>query len=553
MDCRKKTRARWLLSAASISLAGLAHAAPPNAGQTLQNIEAARPTLPTHADPAVEIQQPRPAPTADGGIKIPVSSFSITGSKVYSAQELQPLVAEGVGPNLTLSEIEALVARITQHYRSNGFLVAYAYLPAQDIQNGKIEIAVLEGNYGAVVVRNEGVLASGKLNIAAGEAVNIAPLERNLLLLADTPGVEVKSTLRPGASVGTSDLLVEVTPGKRISGSIDLDNYGNNFTGQNRLGATVNFNNLTGYGDVLSFRGLTGGSDMNYGRISYQLPVNNDGTKIGIAYSDMAYKLGKEFSSLDANGNAQIGTLFASHPIIRSRLSNLNAQLSVDEKRIEDRIDSTDSVVKKTAQVWNLGLSGDHRDSMGGGGINSFSATLSFGTVNINSPVAKAIDDLTAKIDGHYGKLFLNALRLQSITDATSLFVSYTGQFASNNLDSSEKFSLGGAFGVRAYPNGEAPADTAQLITVELRHNLPAGFQLVGFVDTARAKLIEDRWALATADNQRNLSGAGLGLNWVHPEGFSVTAFYAHKLGHEKATSDTDHSGRFWIQAVKSL
>jgi hemolysin activation/secretion protein len=509
--------------------------------------------LPTHADPAVEIQQPRPAPSADGGIKIPVSSFSVTGNKVYSTQELQSMVAEGVGQNLTLAEIELLAARITQHYRSNGFLLAYAYLPAQDIQNGKVEIAVLEGSYGAVVVQNEGTLASGKLNIASGETVNIAPLERNLLLLADTPGVEVRSTLRPGASVGTSDLLVEVTPGKRVSGSVDLDNYGNTYTGQERLGATVNLNNPSGYGDVLSFRGLTGGSGMNYGRISYQLPVNSDGTRVGIAYSDMAYKLGKEYSILDANGNAQIATLFASHPIIRSRQRNLNAQISVDAKHIEDRIDSADVAVKKTAQVWNLGLTGDHRDGMGGGGINSYSATLSFGKVNIDSPTAKAIDDLTAKIDGHYSKLYVNALRLQSITDATSLFVSYTGQFASSNLDSSEKFSLGGAFGVRAYPNGEAPADTAQLITAELRHNLPAGFQLVGFVDTARAKLIEDRWASATGDNQRTLSGVGLGLNWMHPEWFALTAFYAHKLGNEKATSDTDRSGRFWVQAVKSF
>jgi hemolysin activation/secretion protein len=402
-------------------------------------------------------------------------------------------------------------------------------------------------------VSNAGTLSSVPVTVASGEVVAMDSLERNLLLLSDTPGVEVKSTLRPGASVGTSDLVIDVTPGKLISGSFDLDNYGNRFTGTNRLGATVNFNNPTGLGDVFSVRGVTSGSLMNYGRLSYQLPVNAYGTKLGAAYSDSAYRLGKNFAVLDSHGDAQIGTLFASHPIIRSRLTNLNAQLSLDEKRMEDRIDSADTITRKSVQVWNLGLSGDHRDGLGGGGITAFTATLSLGNLDINSALAKAIDDLTAKTDGHYGKLYFNALRLQTLTEDMNLYLAYTGQFASQNLDSSEKFSLGGTYGVRAYPTGEASADEAHLLTAELQYKLSAGFQMVGFIDTGRAKLNEDRWVLATGRNTRTLSDWGLGLNWSHPDGYTVKAFYAHKIGNAEATSDNDKTERFWIQAVKSF
>jgi hemolysin activation/secretion protein len=528
-------------------------AAPPDAGSTVQSIESQRPEIPQQIKPNVEIQQPRPVAAPDSGIKIPVSSFNISGNSIYSADALQTLIQDGLGKELTLAEIEALAGRITQHYRSNGYLLAQAYLPAQDIRDGKVEIAVLEGKYGNINVSNAGALSSVPITVTSGEVVALDSLERNLLLLSDTPGVEVKSTLRPGASVGTSDLVIDVTPGKLITGSVDLDNYGNRFTGQERLGTTINLNNPLGLGDLLNLRAQTGGSGLNYGRLSYQLPVNAYGTKVGAAYSDTGYRLGKNFAVLDSHGDAQIGTLFVAHPIIRSRITNLNVQVGLDDKRMEDRVDSTDIITRKAVQVWNLGLSGDHRDGLWGGGISTFSATLSFGNLDIKSPLAKAIDDLTAKTDGGYNKFSLNLLRLQSLTDDTSLYLAYTGQVAGQNLDSSEKFSLGGAYGVRAYPQGEASADEAHLITAELRHTLPAGFQLVGFLDTGRAKLNEDRWPAATGQNTRTLSDWGLGLNWSHPEGYVVKAFYAHKIGNADATSDNDKTERFWIQAVKSF
>lgn len=75
-----------------------------------------------------------------------------------------------------------------------------------------VKIAVLEGRYGEVRVDNPvGLGGSALAPLAAlktGDAVQGQPLERSLLLLQDTPGVEVKSTLRPGASTGTTDLLV---------------------------------------------------------------------------------------------------------------------------------------------------------------------------------------------------------------------------------------------------------------------------------------------------------------------------------------------------------
>jgi len=148
-----------------------------------------------------------------------------------------------------------MATRISDYYHANGYFVAQAYLPPQDIKNGIVEIAVLDGQYGKVPLNNKTRLSDRIANnllggLNSGDPVMSDPLETRLLLLSDVPGVNVKSTLVPGADVGTSDLLVDLTPGKSVTGSVDADNAGNRYTGEYRLGATVNLNNPTGNGDV---------------------------------------------------------------------------------------------------------------------------------------------------------------------------------------------------------------------------------------------------------------------------------------------------------------
>src|SRR5262249_61111880 len=101
-------------------------------------------------------------------------------------------------------------------------------------------------------------------------------------------------------------------------------------------------------------------------------------------------------------------------------------------------------------------LNGDARDSLWGSGITVSSLGYSDGKVDIKTATTLAIDDVTAQTNGHFSKWNASALRLQSLGQRLSAFVSLSGQKADKNLDSSEKFFLGGAYGVRAYPTGEA-------------------------------------------------------------------------------------------------
>ena len=212
-------------------------------------------------------------------------------------------------------------------------------------------------------------------------------------------------------------------------------------------------------------------------------------------------------------------------------------------------------------------LFGNAFDRFGGGGLNSFSLAFHAGHLDLTDiTAAQAADAAGPRSAGEFFRGTYSLARLQRLTGRLSLFGSVRGQVAGGNLDSSQKFILGGPTGVRAYPVGEASGDEGHALTVETRYDLPwtpAGHtvQLVGFLDTGWIHLHKDPWtgavASATGRNDYWLSGGGIGVSLARMERYAIRASYAHEIGDNPgrtaAGNDGDNlerDGRFWIQAV---
>ena len=448
--------------------------------------------------------------------------------------------------------------KITSFYNRKGYFVAQAYLPVQRIEGGTVRIAVLEGFYDKVGLRNRTRLSErvawGVLDgLGDGDPIASAPLERRLLLLSDIPGVAVSSTLAPGGAVGTSDLEVSLRPTPLISGDLEADDGGDRYTGSYRGGGTLNINNPLGLGDLATVRVLTSGSGLTYVRAAYQLEVGD--ATVGAAYTHFQYHLGKEFAALDASGTEDIGSLYASYPLVRTRDNNLYALADVDERSFDDDIGQTAFHANRRDAVLTIGLNGNHHDNLWGGGWDVFSVAASGGDLDLRTETVRALDATTARTNGDYGKLAFMADRLQTIDGPFSLYGEIRGQLASKNLDISEKMELGGAYGVRAYPEGEGYGDEGYIATVEGRYLLPGfapGFpgrvQLIGFFDTGSVRLEENPYV--AGPNTLTRSGAGVGATWAANNNFQIKASYAWRLT-GPATSAPDRSGQFWFEIVK--
>lgn len=530
----------------------------PDAGQTVRELERPNPAtqVPPKDAPHLTVMPERPAMSAADDARIAVRAFSITGATSFSDAELTSLLAEWTGRELSLAELQAAAARITRFYRERGFPVARAYVPAQTLDGGTVEIAVLEGRLGTIELRNASRVSDAQVQALLGqarpgEAIRTQNVERGLLLLGETPGIaRADAALQPGASVGLSNLVVALEPAAPVSGAIDIDTNGNRYTGAHRFGGTMYLNSPLRLGDQFTARAVISDEQLYYGRVAYRVPVGGSGLAIGAGYSDSRYELGGSFAPLDVHGSAHIATAFASYPLLRSPRFSLTAALSYDYKTLQDKVGSVGGVIDKSVRAITAGLVGNGQ--AGSTGYN-FSLSYTGGRLDIESAEARAADALSARSQGDYGKLAYAASALTALGGPWSVYGGINGQFSNKNLDSSEKFSLGGADGVRAYPQGEAPADEGYVLSAELRYALNAGtagaMQLAAFLD--HGGIHTNHNPFAAGDNTRRLSAAGLAWNWNAPGSILVRLALAWRAGSTLPTAGADRSPRTWLQAVK--
>lgn len=538
---------------------GLAPAAaqvpPPDAGRIQEQLRIPEPPR-TPAAPQIRIEPPR----GEAKVETPpffVASFRVRAATVFSEEELLRVLG---APNraMTLQEVQALVERITELYRSRGYIVARALIPAQDVRDGVVEVRVVEGRYERIDIANASEISEARIRGLLGgvreDAVVHGPtLERAVLLLSELAGIQPKATLEPGAQAGYTNLLLEIAPTRATEFDAGLDNGGSRFTGRYRLSAGAALNSPFKIGDRASARLITSGDRLLSVRLGYEAPLGSSGLR-GNAYAyETPYELGEEFAALDASGSARGvgGALF--YPLLRSSERNFRIQGGGEARKLEDRIGSFDIVNEKSVRVLQLGGGGDFRDAFVDGGITAFQALATLGRLSLNTAALAETDAATAGTQGDFYKILLSAQRLQRITAALRLTLSYTAQLAADNLDSSEKFSVGGPTGVRAYPPGEAAGDDVHFAQGELHYN--AGSWLGGqltpmlFLEHARSRINHRTWEGFTGNNIRTLSAFGVGAEWSRFGQFFARGWYAHKLGKEAATADTDRKSRIWLQA----
>jgi hemolysin activation/secretion protein len=527
----------------------------PQSGQLLQ--ETPPPSMPpSSSNPGLTIEQPTQSePRSD--VPFRVEHIEITGNTLIPTPELRPLVASAEGHKLWLADLGRVAEQITLYYRSHGFLLSRAYIPAQTLSGGAVRIAVLEAHYGQVSLTNHSRVSDDLLKsilaaLQPGAAVTEAGLERALLLASDVPGAVVGSTLAPGATPGSSDLDVSAAPGTPITGTAGLDDAGNRYTGRARANAEIDFNNPFHRGDTFSVSAMTSGSDLNYGKLGYQTFVGGDGTQVGASVSALHYRLGDGLADLDAHGTAQVENATVTQPFIRSTGGNLYGQLAFDGKQLHDDIDSTGIETNRHTDSLTATLSGDRRDSQG---ISNMAAGATIGTLGFDNENAELADAATARTRGGYAKFTLSLARLQSLSEQNSLYFAANGQWADKNLDSSEQFFLGGPNSVRAYDVGVLGGAMGGLASAELRHHLafaaPGIWQAVAFLDTGTVKI--EKTPFAAGPNSADLSGAGAGLMWTEPSGWSANLDIATPIGGEPALAGHADSVHVWAELHKAF
>lgn len=187
-------------SALGITLSTTAFAqAGPDAGalqqQLQREIERERP-----ASPPEQLIKPKQQPTRPkAGLKaIDVKAFKVTGITLITQEQAQEALKPFVNRQLTLDQIKDAGSAVSNLYSQIG-RVAQAIIPPQDVLDGVIEIKIIEGKVGEVIIQLNQTAPSRlhpdliqkfiTQSNMPGELIDLIGLERSLALLNETQSI----------------------------------------------------------------------------------------------------------------------------------------------------------------------------------------------------------------------------------------------------------------------------------------------------------------------------------------------------------------------------
>ena len=434
-------------------------------------------------------------------------------------------------------------------------------IPAPQLPNPEPGQMVRVSARGYLVRDLDETLRKVSANLMTGMLITENLLDKPVLLLRDTAGVDASATVEPGQQVGQADVTVTIrAQGTQASASLTTDNFGARAAGSARLSAEVQAGNLLTSGDAATVRALLSEASLSHVyRLGYTLPVAVDGTKLSLNVARADYALGKQFAALGASGKADIQSISLIRPLFRSRENNLYALLALEHKNFTDETATPASASQRRIMAARLGLLGNFVDDFVGVASSSYAFNATMGRARLD-PLSLAVDQEPGgpQTSGGFSKFNLEYQRAQSFGGPSSLHFNLQAQLASKNLSSGEKMALGGPSGVRGYPVGEGLGDAGLLFNLEYRYQLPAAVALAGepvslaaFYDHGAIRVSQDP-AAGAGSNRISLGSVGIGATAGRPNHFVITAYLAWRTTTATPTTgDPDRAPRAWVSAQK--
>jgi hemolysin activation/secretion protein len=517
----------------------LAQTAPPEAGILQPRSIPATPPAPKPATAASPVVPPRPAPArgdiTEGSLEVRAFRFSgdLTGLPV---DEMGRMLAADTGKVVTLKELHGVAARIERWLlEERGRIVAKAWVPLQDVQEGVVEIRVLQGSVGQLRTdpkfvagaARDGALAAAGAVLGPGAPIVRAPLEEAVYRVSDYLGMPARAVLVPALRLGEYDVVFEIEQSQRVNASIGVDNTGNRYTSEWHDALSLRVANLSGRADQLAVYAQALTPNQRNLHLNYQLPVGRD-WRLGATAQASRYHLKGVFAPLEARGDTRMLALNLSRAVQRSRARNVYLSAELLQRRLENEqlgfITSKHKVSELTFGArtdWTAG------EALGNGWLN-----LSLGHVDVDAAGADAVTDPTsARLHGRFAKLGFGLSRTQPLGENGDLVAKLSGQLASKNLDSSETFLLGGMGAVRAYPAGETAGDQSAIAQLEYHRRLREGLRAFAFYDHGWIELHRHPWAGFTGRNRVQLKGVGAGVVWNPHQRVELSLIGAAKVG----------------------
>ncbi|WP_291851708.1 ShlB/FhaC/HecB family hemolysin secretion/activation protein [Bradyrhizobium sp.] len=500
----------------------------------------------------------RPEGQGDSRPLFVLRRVAIAGAIAIPQDRLVAAYRSYIGRKISQADMAAIAAAVSDVYRAAGFHLSRAIVLPQDVQNGRLQLQVVEGSITEVALKGEGAEQFGVRPmldaVLAERPSRLATLERQLLLINSRPGVRIEDTALEeiGAASGHFRLIVSLKTWHFFT-SFGIDNLGSSSVGPWLSYATAAFNSYLAPGDSLVVNLSTTPGDprqLVFGRMSYEVPIGTDGARIGASGFYSEVRPGDWRRLYSDTIKTESFEIHGSIVALQSQKSTLTLAAAAGFTNASES-DIFGPVYAD--QIRTLSLTSDYRLRDNFGGNNYLTVNYRQG---IDILGASHRDDDYLSRDGASGRF--SALnfwftRYQTLSDTWSVKIAGAGQAASGPLFTSQQFYLGGiAFG-RGYGSAEISGDNGVAGSVELRFDQKtssqylSGYQLYGFVDSGVA------WNSGyRLSDGLSLTSAGGGVRFFLTEGLQADIGAAAPLSY-RAPDNPGRGARVLFSLTSAL
>ncbi|HEY9704988.1 MAG TPA: POTRA domain-containing protein, partial [Allocoleopsis sp.] len=272
--------------------------------------------------------------------KIKVKRFEFTGNTAYTSEQLQEVLKEFTGKEISFAELLDARTKITEYYVNNGYQTSGALIPPQTLQDGIVKIQIVEGKLEDIRVRGLNRLnpsyVRSRIGIATEGALNVPKLLESLRLLQLDPLIGgVSAELSAGSRPGTNLLIIDVIETKTFSSLLTYNNSRSPSIGSSRRGIQVQEANLLGLGDKVSvgYANTDGSDALDF---SYTIPFNAKNGTISFSYGNTSSNVIEQpFSILDINSSSRYYDFTIRQPLAQSPTEDIAIGLTFSRRETD--------------------------------------------------------------------------------------------------------------------------------------------------------------------------------------------------------------------------
>jgi hemolysin activation/secretion protein len=455
-------------------------------------------------------------------IRVFIREIRVTGNTVFSPEELAAVTTPYLNRELTAEDLEALRVALTLLYINRGYINSGARLPDQTITDGIVTYQIIEGRLTRVELEGNKHFRSSyldkRLSLSAGPPLNINSLQDRIRLLLEDPRLRrLNAELKPGLKPGEAILSVRVEDASPYKMWLEFNNYQSASVGEARGIVTLEHQNLTGNGDILTAQ---------YGRseglnplldFKYSLPFTAYDTTLSLQYRKNTFAVIEEgFKELDIESKSDIYTVALRQPVYRTlntevALELIGERLSHETFLLNERFSLSPGAHNGRSIVTALRAAQEfvHRTQ------NQVIAVRSRFSFGLNAL------DATINHDGQPDSRFFAWLgqfqwvRRLGILDIQLIFRSDI-QLSDDALMSLEQIAIGGRYSVRGYRENTLLRDRVLINSLEARVPLVRNARWADFLELAPFVDFGRGWnRKQPTPDPKDISSVGVGLRWA--------------------------------------